>query len=446
MVDAAAVMARLAKLEIEWLRVAFVDYNGIARARALAARSVPAALAQGVNFSSPTVDFTSAETFPPDAAFDPSSPDLFARPDPSTLRLLPVPRSGIVLADLIDADGREWPGCPRAALRRVVARAAERGLRFTVGFEPEGYVVRGEAAAPQPAGATGFATLDGLDALPAFMEELLAALGAAGLTVDQWSEEYGPGQIEINLHQADPLEAADGLVLFKYLFRAVARRHGLIGTFMPKPFGDRAGSGLHVHLSASPVGGEAALFSDPSHGAVGLSPLGLHTLSGLLAHGEALMAVGAGTVNSYKRFVPGSWAPTSIMYAPASRAAFVRIPDSSGPRRLELRVGDGAGNPYLYTAAILAAALDGIEREIDSGPPVPGDVSVMPPATRAALGARPLPRTLGEALDCLERDTAVCDALGPLIAAEYLKIKRAEWEAFCLHVGPWDREWYLERY
>lgn len=442
----AAVTERMKDEGLSQLRVIFLDYNGIARARSVSLQNVPSVFTRGVNFSSPTVDFNSRDLFPPSAAFTLASPDVYARGDAETYSPVPyAPGSGQVHADLIDARGEPWAGCPRTVLRRALERSPNRDFRFNVGFEPEAYLFEPGDGSPSLVGVPQFATLAGLDIHAEFVDSLLESLAALGLEVEQWSEEYGPGQIEVNLRYSDALTAADGLVTFKETFRAIARRHGLIGTFMPKPFGDQAGTGLHVHLSASSVEGVANLFDDPAD-ELGLSPLGRHALGGLLAHGEALTALGATTVNSYKRFLPGSWAPTHIVASYASRAAFVRVPERETARRLELRVGDGAGNPYIYLTGIIAAMLDGIERELEPEPIVAGDVGALTPAEANAIGARPVPRTLGDALNALERDETICRALGSIIAQEFIKVKRSEWGAFALHVGPWDREWYLGRY
>lgn len=432
---------------VERVRVCFVDYNGLVRARSVAVTQLESAFDRGINFSSPTVDFDSRDLFPPGAAFDLASPDFWAVPDPSTYRPAPgASGTGEMLADLVDAAGDAWSGCPRSALRRVVGRAADAGVAFHVGFEPEGYIVRDVESEPMLVGRPQFATLDGLDLQSDFMHDVLTYLREAGIETPQWSEEYGPGQIEINLRHARPVEAADALVAFKSAFRALARRHGLVGTFMPKPFEDQAGSGLHVHLSATPVDDpDTNLFDDTADSELGLSDLGRHALAGLLEHGEAVMAMGASTVNSYKRFRAGSWAPTHVMYAYASRAAFVRVPERETARRIELRVGDPACNPHLYLTAVLAAALDGIERRLSPGAPVPGDVGAMG-AVAEQRGARPVPRTLERALDALARDEVVGGALGRLITGEYVAIKRSEWDAFAEHVGQWDRDWYLRRY
>lgn len=442
--DHNAVVERVRQDGIEQVRVIFLDYNGIPRARSVAVDSLAAALEHGVNFSSPTVDFNSRDLFPPRAAFDLASPDIWAVPDVSTYRRAPAaPNTGEMLADLVDADGEPWSGCPRTALRRLTDRAAEMGLVFQIGLEPEGYVFRREEGGPALIAPPQFATLDGLDTEAAFMHELLSYLADVGIEAPQWSEEYGPGQIEVNLRHGAGQQATDDLVIFKHAFRAIARKHGLIGTFMPKPFGDQAGSGLHVHLSVvAPDNPDTNLFDDEGDPEYGVSRVGRHVLGGLLRHGAALTALGAATVNSYKRFLPGSWAPTHIVWSYANRAAFIRIPERQTARRLELRIGDPACNPYIYVAGILAASLDGVQNEIEPGAPVSGDVSVH----GADAGAIPVPHTLEHALEALERDHVIRDGIGALIVDEFIKVKRSEWDAFVAHVGAWDREWYFERY
>jgi glutamine synthetase len=426
------------------VRVAFMDYNGLLRARGVSIDHLARVLEHGINFSSPTVDFNSRDIFPATAAFDLTSTDFWAVPEAETYRPAPGTADvGEMLANLVDAQGAPWPGCSRAALRAVTRRARAAGLVFNIGFEPEGYLFRATDGEVSFLDSPKFATLDGLELEPTFMRELLTYLSTVGIEVEQWSEEYGPGQIEVNLRYTSPMQAADALTSYKQAFRVLARRHGLIGTFMPKPFEDQAGSGLHVHLSATDTGESGInLFDGTDDRVLGLSALGRHALAGLIRHGAALTALGASTVNSYKRFLPGSWAPTHIEYAYASRAAFVRIPERETARRLELRIGDPAGNPYLFLAGILAAVLDGVERRLDPGPPISGDAA-RPSGDGAAP---PVPRNLAAALDCLEADEVVRSALGSLIVDEYLKIKRSEWDAFITHVGPWDRDWYLRRY
>lgn len=439
-----SVMEAIRRSGVREVRVAFMDYNGLLRARSVALEHLPRALAHGINFSSSGISFNSRDMFPSEARFDLASPDFWAIPDPTTYQAAAgTPDAGEMYADLVDARGEPWSGCPRSALRRAIARARDVGLSFNVGFEPEGYVFRPVNGAVEFVNSAKFATLDGLGGQPAFMGDLLGYLSTAGVDVEQWTEEYGPGQIEVNLCYGAPLDAADALTRYRQAFRVLADQHGLVGTFMPKPFEDQVGSGLHVHLSADDASRSGVnLFDGDADPRVGLSELGRQVLAGLLRHGPALTALGASTVNSYKRFLPGSWAPTHVMYAYASRAAFIRIPERKTARRLELRIGDPAGNPYLFLTGILAAALDGLDQQLDPGPPMPGDVG----RSNNAGDAPAVPRTLAQALDQLEADEVIRSALGSVILDEYLTIKRSEWDAFISHVGSWDRDWYLGRY
>jgi glutamine synthetase len=443
--DAEQLVSRVTEDGVSWLRVQFVDYNGIARCRVIAADRLATVLLRGVNFSSSTIEFNTIDQFPPDATFTFASPDFWARPDPATYLRLPwQPDSARFWADLIDANGNIWPGDPRAALRRVEQHAWSLGLRFMVGFEAEAYVFAHNGEHVEPIGLPRFATVDGLEVAADFMRDLLATTNALGLAPPQWSEEYGPGQIEINLSHTSPLVATEQYLSYKEALRTLARRHGLLGTFMPKPFSDMAGSGLHIHLSVIPTDSDRNLLDDETDTEYGLSLLARQMIAGILSHGEALTALGATTVNSYKRFVPGSWAPTHITWAYASRGAFVRVPERQTPRRLEVRIADGAGNPYIYLAALLAAAIDGVERHLAAPPEVPGDVTRLTRQEQEARGVRPVPPSLDRALDALACDDHLRTVLGPIIFEEFIKIKRSEWDAFRLHVDEWDRSWYLE--
>jgi glutamine synthetase len=443
-VDPDTVLADIRRCGVREVRIAFTDYNGLLRARSVAVDHLPRVLERGINFSSSGVDFNSQDIFPVTAAFDLASPDFWAVPDVATYRpAAGSSEAGEMYANLVDAQGSAWAGCPRTTLRAVIDRARSMGLDFNIGFEPEGYLFRVVNGAVSFVDAPKFATLDGLATEPHFIRDLLSYLAEVGIEVEQWTEEYGPGQVEVNLRFTSPLEAADTLVRYKQAFRVLARQHGLVGTFMPKPFEDQAGSGLHVHLSAmSTEDSSINLFDGTADESLALSDLGRQALAGLIRHGPALTALGASTVNSYKRFLPGSWAPTHVVYAYASRAAFIRIPERETARRLELRIGDPAGNPYLFLTGILAAMLDGIERQLDPGTPVPGDVG----RAHGYGDAPPVPRHLAQALGALEEDQVIRSALGPIIADEYLTIKYSEWEAFVSHVGEWDREWYLGRF
>jgi glutamine synthetase len=265
-----------------------------------------------------------------------------------------------------------------------------------------------------------------------------------GVTVEQLGKEYGPGQYEATTHYADPIKAVDDYLTLKEVVRALARDAGWVASFMPKPYAHLPGCGLHLHLSLWDVDGQRDLSRGETDGEP-LPPVGRHFLGGLLAHAPALTGVGCPIVNSYKRLLPGSWAPAHICWGVGNRAALVRIPSLTRRRHIEFRSGDNAANPFIFLTAVLAAGLDGLRNQIQPPAPVTEDVGfITTEGEAAARGLAFLPRTLPQALAALEADKVVAEALGPVILGEFLKVKRSELAAYNLHVHPWERKMYLE--
>jgi glutamine synthetase len=266
------------------------------------------------------------------------------------------------------------------------------------------------------------------------------------IDVYQVDHEDANGQFEINYTFADCLTSADHYVFFKMAASEIANDHGLICSFMPKPFANRPGNGMHMHMSLGPVGGKGNLFEDKSDpNGLKLSKLAYQFLGGVLKHAPALAAICAPTVNSYKRLVVGrsltgaTWAPAYISYGDNNRSTMVRIPGG----RLELRLPDGACNPYLATAAVIAAGLDGIENNIDPGAPKNDNLYGYSPERLKEEGIQILPQNLHEALLALEQDDVLRAALGP-VADEFLKLKHMEWVEYMRHVSDWEINSYLE--
>jgi glutamine synthetase len=264
-----------------------------------------------------------------------------------------------------------------------------------------------------------------------------------GVVVEQLGKEYGPAQYEATTHYDEAIKAVDDYLTFKEVVRALAREAGWVASFMPKPYAHLPGSGLHLHLSLWDADGQRDLSIGEADDEP-LSPLGLHFLGGLLDHAPALVGVGSPTVNSYKRLLPGSWSPAHVCWGVGNRAALVRIPSMGRRRHLEYRSGDNAANPFIFLTAVLAAGLDGIQNQIDPPAAVNEDVGHLSSEEVSAQGIEFLPRTLPEALDALETDEVVAEALGPVIFHEFLKVKRSELAAYDLHVHPWERDMYLE--
>jgi glutamine synthetase len=285
-------------------------------------------------------------------------------------------------------------------------------------------------------------SVDRIDANVDLLTTIQDALLAQNIRVIQVGSEYGPGQLEINLHHETPLKAADDLMTLRETVKALAREFGLIASFMPKPFEHLAGNGVHVHLSLWDATGLENRSEGDEPG--GLSREMGHFMAGVLVHAPAICGVSAPTVNSYKRLLPGSWAPAHVAWAAENRAALVRVPGSTR-RRIEFRAGDHTANPYLVLTALIAAGIDGLERELDPGAPADGDIGHLDQAELDARGIRLLPRSAQEALDALEADEVVMNALGPVCGPELLRIKRYELERYNTQVSDWERQVYLER-
>jgi glutamine synthetase len=284
----------------------------------------------------------------------------------------------------------------------------------------------------------------GLSRSRAFIEKLVESLQIGGFDVYQIDHEDANGQFEINYTYTDCLTSADRYIFFKMAAAEIAKAMGLIATFMPKPFANRSGNGMHMHMSLSD--GTTNLFaddSDPRH--LGLSKLAYHFLGGLLAHAPALTAICAPSINSYKRLVVGrslsgaTWAPAYITYGDNNRSSLVRIPGG----RLEFRLADGSCNPYLAAAAAIAAGLDGIENELDPGEPYNINLYDLSETDLKDKGIQTLPQSLKEAIDALEADTVITEAIGP-IATEFISLKRMEWVEYMRHVSEWEVQRYLE--
>lgn len=441
-----AALARLDQLGASHLWIQYADYNGRSQGKSVPKSRWQGALTRGITFARANLGFNLTDHQAPDTVFGADSGDFLAAPDLDALAPLPYARGAArVFSWMRQEDGSPWDGCPRTALLRQVEAFAARGLQVRAAFEPEAYLFAVGSEGPEPIPVDGMFTVAGLERMAPFLQTVGESLEEMGVEVEQVAPEYGPGQIEINVRHAPPIKAVDDLTTLKDAARAIARQQGLVASFMPKPFASIAGCGLHVHLSLWDDAGRSAieLEGDGEEHPSGLSPLGRSFLGGLLAHAPGLCGLGAPTVNSYKRLLPGSWAPAHAAYGVANRSTFVRIPGSSR-QRVEVRAGDNSGHPALYLTGLLAAGLDGIVRELDPGMPAEGDLGHLSPAALAAQGIATLPRTAGEALAAVAADETLQTALGPTIASEWLKVKRSELALAEMVVSPWERETYLQ--
>jgi glutamine synthetase len=375
--------------------------------------------------------------------FNADSADFFAVPDPASYAPYPLfPATGHVYCWMRQEGGAPWDGDPRWILQRQVDALADLGFTAQVALEPEGYLFRiGADGEPVPADQTAMFSLDGLETNADLLHRISDTLEAAGVGLEQIATEYGRGQFEVNLRHADPIKAADDLLTVHDVTRALARREGLVASFMPKPFETDVGSGMHTHLSLWDSDGASAMEGDDGHPS-GLSAAGRAFLAGLLRHAPALSGVGSPTVNSYKRLLPGSWAPAHAANAVGNPTSFVRIPGGAR-RRIEVRSGDNTANPYLFLAALLAAGVEGLREGADPGLPAEGDLGHLTTEESAARGIAMLPRSAAAALDLVEADPLMRETLGPVIFPEWLKVKRSEIALYDTTVTPWERKAYL---
>jgi glutamine synthetase len=423
------------------LWVIYHDYSGVSHAKSVPRERFPSVVHTGVVFAKANMDFNILDEQVPHPVFTAETGDFFAVPDGNSYAKVPYHPATARTYSFMCLAGREpWDGCPRTALQNQAERLLQRGLHLRAAFEPECYLFVKSETGFQTADRSRMFSVDGLERHEELLSELVEVLTAMDVTVEQVGAEYGPAQYEINTRHAPAIAAADDLLTVKEVLRALARRAGLVASFMPKPFTDLPGCGLHVHLGLDHMDGSNALEGDRE---LGLSALALHFIGGLLAHAPALTGVGSPTVNSYQRLLPGSWSPAHVAYGAGNRAALVRIPDG-GRIHIEFRSGDNTSNPYMFLAATLAAGLDGVERQLDPGPPVTEDVGHVADAEAKARGLRYLPRTASEALDAVESDDVIMHALGPTIGPTFLRVKRSEIETYRLQVSEWERSTYLE--
>lgn len=430
--------ARLATQGVHTLLVQFTDVHGAAKGKLVPLAHLDDVLGLGAGFAGPSIWGTGLPRTGPRAEY-------YARGDANTAMPLPwMPGVARIVGDGF-VDGQAFEACPRQVLKRALGRLAERGWTLRTGIEPEFFLLRQQSGEWMPADSDDRLDKPSYDlkSLPrqqGFLQELSAVLTACGLDVLQLDHEDAHGQYEVNFAYDDALRSADHVMLFKQAAHALAEARGMVFSMMPKPFANQPGSGLHFHVSL--WSGEHCIFAPEAGGL--LSPIGRHFMAGVLAHAPALTALASPTVNSYKRLTVGeslsgtTWAPAYIAHGPNNRTALVR----TLPGRFEWRVPDASANPYLATAALVAAGLDGIDRRLDPGADCVEDLFALSLSQIRERGIGLLPQSLNEAIDALAADDVVCSALGPTLLAEFIKLKRAEWLAYARHVSDWE----LERY
>lgn len=438
------VIKRIKEDGIKFISLQFTDVNGVVKSVDGPISQVEHALNDGIWF-----DGSSVEGF---ARIQES--DMHLVIDPNTYAILPWSPSEMkrarVLCDIYLPNGNAFDGDPRGVLKRQLAKLkAERGWILNIGPEPEFFLFLQngpENMHPVPHDVGGYFDFSANDDAVRVRTELMDVLSEMGLEIEVGHHEVALGQHEIDFHFADALKTADNVLTLKYTIKAIAAQHGLTASFMPKPVFGINGSGMHCHQSIFDTNGQNLFYdeNDPYQ----LSKLAYHFIAGQLHHAKALSAVVAPTVNSYKRLVPGYEAPVYIGWAQVNRSALIRIPQPMPGKedtvRLELRCPDPSSNPYLAFNAMLAAGLDGIDKEMECPEPLNQlNVYELSDEMRKKLGIGMLPGSLLEAMNAFEADDVIKEALGESITEAFLSARRAEWEDFRTYVTDWELNRYL---
>ena len=436
------VETRAAEKGIEFFLCSFVELSGAPKAKVVPATNVEEMKREGAGFAGYAAGALNQ---------GPQDPDVVSMPDFGSLTVLPWQKNVAWVPGNLHVNGQPWPYCPRTILARQLERLRQKGYVFNVGVEAEFMLLKktdqGQYVPWDPLDAAKkpcydlralYRNLDVMTTLIRHMQEL-------GWDPYANDHEDANCQFEINWLYSDAMTTADRHTFFKWMVRTVAEQHGLWATFMPKPFDYLTGNGAHYHISLADAESGRNLFLD-ERAEYGLSQLGRLFMGGLLRHARGLSAITAPLVNSYKRLVRGAprsgatWAPVYVSYGPGNRTQMIRLP---APGRVENRVVDGAANPYLASAAILGAGLDGIENKIEPGVANTSNLYEASEDELARHGITFLPATLREALDCLEQDMVVKEALGAEYAAYYIGVKGEEWRQYHQSVSQWEIDNYL---
>jgi glutamine synthetase len=440
------VLRTLEERDIRFVRLWFTDVLGTLKSVSVAPAELESAFEEGIGFDGSAIEGF-ARVY---------ESDMIAMPDPTTFQIFPFEgglsgESARMFCDILLPDGSPSWADPRHVLRRALSRAAEKGFTFYTHPEIEFFLVEdfpADGGAPTPVDFGGYFEHTTHAVARDFRRQAVLALERIGISVEFSHHEVAPGQQEIDLRYADALTTADNVMTFRHVVKEVGLSHGVRATFMPKPFTDQPGSGMHTHLSL--FEGERNAFHDPSD-PMKLSKVARSFIAGLLTHAREYAAITNQWVNSYKRLFPQSIegriteSPAYVCWGHLNRSALVRVPAYGKPNsaRVEVRSLDSACNPYLAYAVLLGAGLKGIEEGYELPPGAEDDVWSLSDAERRAMGYETLPGNLSEAIDVMSRSEFVAEVLGEHVFDFFLRNKQAEWDEYRRVVTPYERQRYL---
>jgi glutamine synthetase len=430
------VLRTLEEHDVRFVRLWFTDVQGFLKSVAVAPAELENAFEEGIGFDGSAIEGF-ARVY---------EADMLARPDPTTFQILPWrgdnPATARMFCDIMLPGGGNSYADPRHVLRRALGRAADQGFTFYTHPEIEFFLLAERPRAgvvPVPADNSSYFDHTAQGVGPDFRREVITMLESMSISVEFSHHETAPGQQEIDLRYADALSTADNIMSFRTVVREVALSQGIFASFMPKPFTEHAGSGMHTHLSL--FEGDRNVFFEAG-AEYQLSKIGRSFIAGLLRHAAEVTAVTNQWVNSYKRLLGGGEAPAYVCWGHNNRSALVRVPrykpNKGASTRVEVRSIDSACNPYLAYAVLLSAGLKGIEEGYELPPEAEDDVWSLTDNERLALGIEPLPHNLDQAIRVMERSELVAETLGEHVFDFFLRNKRAEWAEYRRQVSQYE--------
>ncbi len=431
------VLSSIEENHVKFLRLQFVDIGGQVKNVGIPVSQAEKALKSGIAFDGSSIEgFVRIE-----------ESDMVLKPDINTYQILPWDVSGgkvaRIICDVYKPNGKPFEGDPRYVLKRAIQEAAKRGFVMNNGPELEFFFFKrkDDQATSIPHDFGGYFDFPPVDQAEDIRQNIVVALENMGFNIEASHHEVSVGQHEIDFKYADALTTADNVITFKFVTKTIARMNNLHASFMPKPVFGINGSGMHTNISLF-KGGKNAFYDESKD--MEVSDTLRYFIGGLKKHVKSFTAVTNPIVNSYKRIVPGYEAPVYIAWSGANRSSMIRIPAARGmSTRIELRSPDPSCNPYLSFAVILMAGLDGVDNKIDPGEPTTLNLFHLDEEERKKHGIESLPGDLKEALDYLETDSIIQKALGEHVYTDFMRLGRAEWDAYRISVHPWELDRYL---
>jgi glutamine synthetase len=449
-VEARDVVRQADEASLRLVRFLWCGNDGTVRAKASSLHGLEGRIRSGIGVTVAMQAMNGLDQLQPVEGMGPVG-EIRLVPDPETFRILPyAPHSGAMLVDQVQLDGTPAPVCQRSFLKRMEERLAERGARLEVAFESEFSLAKqvdGQFV-PIDSGLC-FSTISATAAQD-YLDELVGALEAQRIVLEQYYSELGHGQHEISTQHAPGTRAADEQLLVREAIRGVAARCGLVASLAPKPWPENAGNGGHIHFSLWHVDGESNRFHDAS-APDRLSAEARSFMAGVLAHLPGLCGLTAPSFNSYQRILPQYWAGAFVCWGHDNREAPLRVPSvfwgmEEASTNVELKAADASANPYLAVGGLIAAGLDGLERGLEPPEAVEVDPATLSEQERAERGIVRLPATQEQALNALDADEVLKAALGPVLAEAYLIVRRSEWAAFSAGDEAFEQQGHFLKY